>query len=162
MIKVWSLTIVYCVMVGSSYAVVAPREAGLFDKFGDVCCDDEKARLDNFAIQLQNEPGAQGYIIFYGGRRHNYPYCHSSRLRIPRSGEAEARAERLKPYLVASRGLDSKRIVVVNGGYRELWEAELWIVPKGANPPTLTPTIKAQDIKFRRARIKKSDYECEV
>jgi hypothetical protein len=52
--------------------------------------------------------------------------------------------------------------VVINGGYRELWEAELWIVPKGATPPTPTPTIKVQDIRFRRGRIKKSDYECEV
>jgi hypothetical protein len=158
--RVWSLIIICCVILSSSYAAIVPREAGLFDKFGDVCCDDEKARLDNFAIQLQNEPETQGYIVFYGGRRHNYPYCHSSRQRLPRRGEAEARVERLKPYLVASRGLDPKRIVVVDGGYRESWEAELWIVPKGANPPTPTPTIKPQEIRFRRGKIKRRDYEC--
>lgn len=160
--KLWSLTIIGFVITINSYAFAAPVEARLFDKFGDICCEDEKARLDNFAIQLQNEPEVQGYIIFYGGRRHNYPYCHSSRQRLPRRGEAAARAERLKSYLVATRGLDSKRFMVVNGGYRESWEAELWIVPKGANPPTPTPTVRPQEIRFRRGKIKRRDYECEV
>jgi hypothetical protein len=26
------------------------RETAKFDEFGDVCCDDEKARLDNFVV----------------------------------------------------------------------------------------------------------------
>jgi hypothetical protein len=43
-----------------------------FDEYGDICPGDEKARLDNFAIQLQNNPELQAYIIFYGGR------CYSS------------------------------------------------------------------------------------
>jgi hypothetical protein len=68
----------------------------------------------------------------------------------------------MKPYLIDTRGLDSKRIVFVNGGYRESWEVELWLVPKGSNPPAPTPTVKPQDIKFRRGKIKKRDYECEV
>jgi hypothetical protein len=159
--RLWS-PIICCVLVLNSYAAIAPLEAKLFDKFGDICCEDEKARLDNFAVQLQNEPEVQGYIIFYGGRRHNYPYCHSPRQRLPRRGEAEARVERLKTYLVNSRGLDAKRITVVNGGYRDSWESELWIVPKGAHPPAPTPTVNPQDIRFRRGKIKRRDYECEV
>ncbi len=153
-----------CVIAGYAHAAAPPTEifAQMFDEFGDVCCDDEKARLDNFTIQLQNHPEAQGYIVYYGGRRHIYPYCHSSRMRIPRRGEAEARAARLKPYIVATRGLDPKRIVVLNGGYRETWMAELWIVPKGANPPSPTTTVQPQEIKLRRGKVKKRDYECEV
>ena len=30
-----------------------------FDEFGDIKCEDEYARLDNFAIQLQREPQAK-------------------------------------------------------------------------------------------------------
>ena len=67
----------------------SPRK---FDEFGDINCEDEMARLDNFAIQLQQEPSWRGYIIFYGGRRF--------RGRLPRVGEAAARAGRMKPYLV--------------------------------------------------------------
>jgi hypothetical protein len=158
--KFGAMIVICCVIAGYAYAFSSSSE--LFDKFGDVCCDDEKARLDNFAIQLQNNPESQGYIIFYGGRRHNYPYCHSARQSLPRRGEAEARVARLKPYLVNSRGLDPKRIVVINGGYRESWMAELWIVPKGADAPTTTPTVQPQEIRFRKSRIKKRDYECDV
>ena len=129
-----------------------------FDKFGNICCEDEKARLDNFVIHLMKEPGTQAYIIFYEGRR--YASCYDSRPRIPRRGEAEARAARMKPYLVDTRGFDANRIVVINGGYREEWMAELWIVPSGANPPKPTPTLEAKHIRFRKGRIPKSEYEC--
>ena len=40
-----------------------------FDEFGDINCESEMARLDNFAVQLQNEPAMKGIIVFYGGRR---------------------------------------------------------------------------------------------
>src|SRR3989440_6796531 len=43
-----------------------PRAPVKFDTYGNIRFNDEKARLDNFAIQLQNEPNAQGYIIRYG------------------------------------------------------------------------------------------------
>jgi len=156
-----SLLFIICsVVVTSSLDVFAQQEARLLDTFGNICCDDELARLDNFAIQLQNDPEVQGYIIFYGGRRYGSPYCHSTRLRIARRGDAEARVARLKPYLTATRGIDASRIVVINGGYREEWTAELWIIPKGATPPTPTPSIKPEEIKFRKG--KPGRFDCDV
>jgi len=131
-----------------------------FDEYGDICSGDEKARLDNLAIHLQNIPEAQAYVIFYGGR------CYSScgydyprhRPRRPRKGEAEARAARIKPYLVNTRGLDPERIFVMNGGHRESWTAELWIVPKGSQPPAPTPTVQPEDIEYRKARPTKREF----
>jgi len=158
--KLVSLMIVCCGIPVNTYAIIIPFEAREFDEFGNICCDDEKARLDNFFIEVQNNPEMQWYIIFYGGRCHSYSYCHSSRLRIPRRRESEARAARLKPYLVDTRGLESKRVVVVNGGYRELLMAELWIVPKGAKPPTPTPTVQGEDMKFRKGKPIKREYLC--
>jgi hypothetical protein len=161
--KAWSLLLmIFCVIVANAQTGTAPSEARKFDEFKDVGCEDEKARLDNFANELQNNPDVQGYIVFYGGKRHRYPTRHNSSPALPRRGEAEARVARLKPYLNDNRGIDSNRIVVVNGGYRDQWAAELWIVPKGAKTPVPTPTVKSQEIKFRRGRIKKSDYECGV
>jgi hypothetical protein len=92
------------------------------DEFGEIARDDEKARLDNFAIELQNNPGAQGYIVSYGGRRSKY-------------GSGRARADRAKDYLVHTRGLDASRIVTIDGGTREMASTELWLVPPGATPP---------------------------
>ncbi len=90
-----------------------------FDEYGNIKFNDEKARLDNFAVQLQNQPGAQGYYIVYGS-------CE---------GEGQARADRAKNYLVSNRGIDAGRIVVVDGGCRADLGIELWIVPSGATPP---------------------------
>jgi hypothetical protein len=90
-----------------------------FDEYGNIKFNDEKARLDNYAIQLQNDPTSQGYIIAYGS-------C---------AGEAEARAQRAKDYLVNTRGIDAGRLVTVDGGCRSDLAVELWIVPTGATPP---------------------------
>lgn len=125
-----------------------------FDEFGDINCEDEMARLDNFAVQLQNTPSAQGYIIFYGGRRF--------RGRLPRVGEAAARAGRLKSYLVNRRGLPTEQVVVVNGGYQESFKIELWIVSPGVEPPEPSSTVPASEIKFRKGKVNKRQFQCNI
>ena len=97
-----------------------------FDEFGNINRDDEKARLDNFAIQLQQEPDSQGYIIVYAGRR-------------TRPGDAQKRVDRARDYLINQRGIDARRIVALAGGTREDLTVELWIVPTGAPAPTPRP-----------------------
>ncbi len=94
-----------------------------FDEYYDISRNDEKARLDNYAIQLQSEPGSQGYIIVYPSRR-------------ARPNDGQARAQRISDYLVNSRGIDTHRVVIVMGPQREDWLFELWVVPEGAPPPT--------------------------
>ena len=111
--------------------VKTPRKV---DEYGNIRFNDEKARLDNFAIELQNDPTAQGYLICYGGRR-------------GRAGEAQRRCDRAKDYLVTTRQIDASRIVTVDGGYKEELSVELWIVPSGATPPTATPTVQPSDVK---------------
>ena len=94
-----------------------------FDEYYDIARNDEKARLDNYAIQLQAEPGSQGYVIVYPARKAG-------------SSQAQERAQRVVDYLVNSRGLDTSRVVTVMGPAREGWVIELWVVPEGAPPPT--------------------------
>lgn len=104
----------------------------------DVCCncsyDDQKARLDNLAVELQNDPSTSTYIISYGGR--------TSRI-----GEADRLGARARDYLVSQRGIDTSRIITMNGGFREEDCVELWIVPSGATPPQPTPTVQAGDVR---------------
>jgi len=104
----------------------------------DVCCscsfDDQKARLDNLAVTLQNDPTATTYVIAYGGR--------TSRI-----GTADLLGTRARDYLVTHRGIDQSRITVLNGGFREEDCVELWIVPSGATPPRPTPTVQAGDVR---------------
>ncbi|HBB95633.1 MAG TPA: hypothetical protein DC054_09600 [Blastocatellia bacterium] len=137
--------------------VRASGQAGIFDKFdefGDIKCEDEYARLDNFAIQLQQEPKAKGVIIFYGGK--------TFRGRLPKRGEAEARAARLKPYLLRRRGIPASQIVVINAGYAEEWSAQLWIVPPGASMPTGDSASLVKKIRFRKGKPNPRDFRCRV
>src|SRR5258707_5468593 len=97
-----------------------PRVPRKFDEYGNIRFNDEKARLDTFAIQLQNEPTATGYIIGYGS-------CGT---------EGQARADRAKGYLVNTRGIDAGRLVVVDGGCLPELLVQLWIAPQGATAPT--------------------------
>ncbi|MDQ5846896.1 MAG: hypothetical protein M3539_16545, partial [Acidobacteriota bacterium] len=115
-----------CSRTASCSTSVRPLPVGpsKFDEYGNITFNDEKARLDNYAIQLQNQPGSQGYIIAYGS-------CE---------GEAQARADRAKDYLVNTRGIDAGRLVTIDGGCRSALTVELWIVPTGATAPAATAT----------------------
>jgi hypothetical protein len=90
----------------------------------DVAGCDLTARLDNFAIELQNEPGAQGYIISYNGPTRSHQDYAQKILGVA------------KNYLVQTRGIDASRIVTVDGGVRDDLTTVLFIVPSGAVPPT--------------------------
>ena len=124
----------------NSCTVNFPRvpEARKVDEYGNIRFNDEKARLDNYAIELQNDPTAQGYLVCYGGR-------------TGRTGEAQRRCDRAKNYLVSTRGIDASRIVTVDGGFREELTVELWVVPSGANPPTASPTVDPSEVRSTRA-----------
>jgi len=111
-----------CPASGSTSIPIAnkPRK---FDEYYDIARNDEKARLDNYAIQLQSEPGSQAYIIVYPSSR-------------ARPNDAQARAQRIIDYLVNSRGIDSQRVATTIGQSREEWLFELWVVPEGTRPPS--------------------------
>jgi hypothetical protein len=102
-----------------STAIPPSPECRKFDEYGNIRFNDEKARLDNFAVQLQNEPTAQGYIIGYGT-------CDA---------EGQTRANRAKDYLVNTRGIDAGRITVIDGGCMPELKVELWVCPSGAAAP---------------------------
>ena len=117
------LAIVFILIFGIFPGVVRPQKqtAVKFDEFGDVQWSDLIARLDNFTIQLMNQPDVTGFIVVYRTRRD-----------LP--GLSHALAIRAKEYLIMTRGLAKARISTVDGGTAEHLTQELWIVPPGAAP----------------------------
>jgi len=93
-----------------------------FDVFDFVNNDALKARLDNFASALQQQPENQGYIIVYG-----------------KIGSKPVATDRLGMYalvyLTRNRKIDARRVTTVNGGFRAKSAFELYLVPPGADPP---------------------------
>ena len=93
-----------------------------FDEFPDISRNDEKARLDNFGIELQNDPTSVGYVIVYPGR-------------TSKRAEVQDHFGRVIDYLVNSRGMDKNRIRTIEGPKRDHIFVELWVTPQGATPP---------------------------
>jgi hypothetical protein len=133
-----------CAQTVQAVSVIAPIEkkvivAREFDECNNCTFDDQKARLDNLAVELQNDPSTRGYIIAYGGR-------------MSPLGQVEKLMTRARDYLVTQRGIDASRLVIVNGGFREEDSVELWIVPSGAAAPQPTPTVQAGEVNPGKRR----------
>ena len=118
-----------------------PIECRTFDQFQSVAFDDDKARFDNLAIELQNTPDATAYLIIYAGR-------------TSRVGQADMLGRRSLDYLTATRGVDAQRIVIINGGYRDTDYFEIFICPPGAKPPQPSPTVNPSDVQPARERTR--------
>jgi hypothetical protein len=107
-------------------AVAAPDLTWVkFDEYSNIRFAEEKRRLDDFVTQLRGQSIATGYIVVHAGRRS----CR---------GEAHARAERVKRYLIRSGRIEASRIRTIDAGHWEDWTIELYI---GLLNPPLTAKI---------------------
>ena len=82
------------------------------DSYQNLSFEDEKARLDNFALNLRKQVGMLGYIVVYSGEGRS-------------ARKARARAKRAKNYLVTKHSIEAGRIVTKYGGHREKLTVEL-------------------------------------
>jgi hypothetical protein len=103
---------------------IAPRKV---DSYGAIGCDDGMARLDHFAILLQNEPHLQGYIVVFGERNGLL-------------GKVLSYMDFAKEYLISNRGIPSERLTTLTG-YGNQLTSELWIAPKNASLPIKATAI---------------------
>ena len=110
---------------GAVSAQARKPRATRFDQFGKLGHCDLGARLDNFAILVQNTRGAQATIISYGP-----------------DGEGPATGkymlELIEDYLVNVRGFNPSRVKTIYGGRNTdptQPVIELWITPKDAASP---------------------------
>jgi hypothetical protein len=143
---------------------VFSQEAKLFDKFSiSSNCEYIKAILNVFANELKKQPNAKGYIVYYGGRY--YPILKSNKKlknSLPRANEAKSRTKQYESYLLIPEGLPSARFELIDGGFREEYEVELWIIPNGAKLPEPKPTVKASEIKIRKGKISNKELSALV
>jgi hypothetical protein len=136
------LVLVLCLLMPLSAAqdpskppeIVDP--SGRFDEWTSLPFRDEKARLDNLAIQWQQSPSLVIHIAIYAGKKS----C---------PGEAEARWSRIRDWLVRERGVPTEKITWVDGGYREEATVTCWLwPPELGKPPEPSGTLKRSDVKI--------------
>jgi len=90
-----------------------------------------------FAIQLQRDPTAKGFIVVYRSHRD-----------LP--GLSGRHARWMTNYLVANRGLQANRVVMIDGETASCLVHEFWIVPAGKTPE---PRADAYVRSFIGARV---------
>jgi hypothetical protein len=129
--KTFLITLVLLCHIVLCVSVTAKTEPDVFwlDKYGNISWEDEKARLDNFAIQLMNDPNQIGYYYVIVGKKS----C---------KGEGQARAVRAKNYLTKVRHADSGRIIWRDVGYGDEFQVSIWLAPRG-RAPMYVPEFRA-------------------
>jgi hypothetical protein len=109
------------------------------DEFGDIQLGDTKARLDNLAITLQDDPTLQAHIVAYGAR-------------VSPPDQAASRAASMRNYLIQERGVAPERIIAVNGGYRNELSGELWLSLRGTGAPPTRSTVDERYVRILRTQ----------
>ena len=91
----------------------------LIETIGNLKADEVKAHVQNWYVELANNPNAQGYIIIYGSPK-------------------EIAAQRTKiTNAIRFLKLDPSRVTIVEGGDKGTGvEVRFYLVPPGSTPPS--------------------------
>ena len=132
-----------CAGAASITTNIKPFVCGLaFDQYGDLKFEDEQARLDNFAIQLMNEPSAIGYILMSAGQ-------------VTFANETAEHLARARSYMLDVREIDRNRIVTLDCGFSNDLDIHLYIGNPGATPPACANDgMPFSAVKFTKPRPK--------
>ena len=101
---------------------------------------------------LERSNNSRLFLIYYEGRSYSAVKKGKQQITNPVRGDALNRTKRISLYLTKYRKVPSEKIVLMDGGFRESYWVEVWIVPESANPPQASPTLMANDIKFRKGK----------
>lgn len=113
-----------------------------FDQYGDLNFEDEKARLDNFAIQISNEESMLGYIFMSAGQ-------------VTYENEVTEHLARAKSWVVDVRGIDRNRVITLDCGFSQDLTIKFFIVPRDlAPPPCNIIEVPFSEVKFTKPRPK--------
>lgn len=137
------------ILLLSLFSFAFGQEARKIDEFGDLSCCDLTSRIGNIFEEVRNLENSKGYIIIYNGK---LTYATQKPL-YPRLNQGKAEIENIKTR-IKFYNFEENRIVFIDGGFREKFTVELWLVPNGVTPPKPTPTLKK--MKYRKGKAEPS------
>jgi len=153
--------IIFCLLIFALTAFAQDKESQLIDKFARISCGEFMARMQWIFITSQDSPDSKIYVVYYGGRYRRESLWNKKtnsldkiRLKYPHREDGLNWAKSIPLYLTSgfvykAKAPMSDKIVLINGGFREDAQVEIWLVPKDGELPKPTPTIAEADIKFR-------------
>lgn len=108
----------------------------LIDDFGLEIDEQMRSRTDNLLARLRDNPTAKGFIF-------NYDSQTNSKFLKVRRAQIEEQFSR-RPIELTSR------ISIINGGYRENPETEIWLSFDENQKPVPTPTVNKKFVETRK------------
>ena len=129
------LLLILVVMSSVAFAQTEQKpQATKYDEFETATNGYVKARMDFYFVELNNNPMTQGYIFNFG------------------TDKEIAVRERQIRNSIAFLKFDALRLTLVRGGFRGIVQTQLWLVPPGAETPTIESTSTKID-EFEKASI---------
>jgi len=141
------------------------KEARLIGELGVNPCGHMLMYLDGIYNEWQNSQNSKIYVVYYGGRFRKTTFwdkktkVNKIRLKNPHRDDALNRAKAIPLYLTTQEGFPAEirnslknKIILINGGFRQDFGMEIWLVPTGAALPEPTPTIDEKNVKFRNGK----------
>lgn len=110
-----------------------------FDAYGDLSPKLERERLDAVAAVLLGRPETKAYLIAYAGQ-------------VAHNGEAAARVACARDYLIKKHHLQDDRVQAIDGGYRDMFEVELYVEEKNGPIPLARPSIRPSKVKITQVK----------
>jgi len=136
--KILKLTKIFVVLVVfSSFFLISfgqekPKPI-LFEELTDEYCSEMlSVHFDHFIIKLNELPNSKGYIVFHG--------------KNSLEGKNLLYFEIIQKYLVGFRGFEASRIATIRGENKDKMIMHLWIVPSGAESPTVAKNFVEEKI----------------
>jgi hypothetical protein len=154
--KIVFLFLILCVF---ATGVFTQAKAEKIDEFTREPCSHFMARADNIRVMQQQSPESKIYVIYYEGQQkaiyvwNKKSKKHEEKFTGTIRGEALHYAKGLGLFLGNAYKFDTSHIVLIDGGYMEGMEIEVWIVPPGAAPPKPSPTVDEKDVVFRKGKL---------
>lgn len=135
------------------------KEARKIDEFGIIPCGHFNALIYSAYAAIKEAPEAKLHVIYYGeGRAQTGSTLNGKtkrpekKLFYPHRLDALNRAKEVPLNLRLAHNLAEDKVVLIDGGFREDFELEIWLVPKDSAPPRPTPTVDEKDVKFRKGK----------
>lgn len=119
-------------------------DARLIDQVGNLTGEDRSARFDNLFTEISNNPGSIAYVVLFCGRKCQY-------------GEIEAHIRGIE-VKIGLRKVDRSKLVLVNGGFREKFDTELWLVENSSATPEIKPTVNIRYVTFAGTTRRTLEY----
>jgi hypothetical protein len=105
-----------------------------FGEFGELPAEQVAFHLKTLAQYMGQSPDNL-YLIVYAGRKSDRNFTMSW-------------VKKIKDELINNNKVEPRRILAMDGGFREDPAFEFWLVPAGAQPPRPTPTVDRREIVY--------------